>query len=163
MSDVRVHIATALPPEHLERIRAVLPRLQVTYHPYIVQERPAGMEQHLADVEVLLTYHAGFQMADAPRLRWVQLAGDGVDYLLGRPIMASDVLPGMGPARVVGNHINISLHPSSKAEADRVFAALAEGGTVTMPLADQFWGDYFGSFVDRYGVPWMINTSSQSA
>jgi phosphoglycerate dehydrogenase-like enzyme len=92
LADVRVHIATALPPEHLERIRAVSPRLQVTYHPYIVQERPAGMEQHLADVEVLLTYHAGFRMEDAPRLRWVQLAGDGVDYLLGCPIMASGVL-----------------------------------------------------------------------
>lgn len=92
MADVRVHIATALPPAHLDRIRAVSPRLQVRYHPYIVQERPEGMEQHLGDVEVLLTYHAGFTMDAAPRLRWVQLAGDGVDYLLGRPILASDVL-----------------------------------------------------------------------
>jgi phosphoglycerate dehydrogenase-like enzyme len=91
-SDVRVHIATVLPPEHLERIQAVSPRLRLTYHPYIVQEAPTGMEALLHDVEVLLTYHAAFEMAPAPRLRWVQLGGDGVDYLHGRPIMASDVI-----------------------------------------------------------------------
>jgi phosphoglycerate dehydrogenase-like enzyme len=91
LADVRVHIATALPPEHLDRIRAVSPRLRVTYHPYIVQQAPVGIEAQLADVEVLLTYHAGFELAAAPHLRWVQLAGDGVDYLHGAPIMASDV------------------------------------------------------------------------
>ena len=91
MADGCLHIATALPPEHLERIRAVSPRLRVTYHPYIVQAAPVGMEALLADVEVLLTYHAAFEMSAAPRLRWVQLAGDGVDYLQGRPIMSSDV------------------------------------------------------------------------
>ncbi|MCC6179773.1 MAG: D-2-hydroxyacid dehydrogenase [Chloroflexi bacterium] len=89
--EVRVHIATALSVEHLARIRAVSPRLRVTYHPYIVQEQPVGMEALLPDVEVLLTYHAGFDLAAAPHLRWVQLAGDGVDYLQGRPILASDV------------------------------------------------------------------------
>ena len=92
MPDVRVHIATALSPERLDRVRAVSPRLQVTYRPYIVQEAPVGMQAGLEDVEVLLTYHAGFAMAATPRLRWVQLAGDGVDYLLGTPIMASDVM-----------------------------------------------------------------------
>ena len=91
MSDVRVHITMALPEEHLARIRAVSPRLQVTYHPYTVQEKPTDLASLLGDVEVLLTYHAGFEMAAAPRLRWVQLAGDGVDYLLGAPIMQSDV------------------------------------------------------------------------
>jgi phosphoglycerate dehydrogenase-like enzyme len=92
LAEVRVHIATALSPEHLERIRAVSPRLQVTYHPYTVQSVPIGMEALLGEVEVLLTYHADFELAAAPRLRWVQLAGDGVDYLQGRPIMASDVV-----------------------------------------------------------------------
>jgi phosphoglycerate dehydrogenase-like enzyme len=103
LADVRVHIATALSPEHLERIRAVSPRLQVTYHPYIVQEAPTGIEGLLGDVEVLLTYHAGFEMAVAPSLRWVQLAGDGVDYLRGKPIMTSDVA--ITNARVFGGPI----------------------------------------------------------
>lgn len=91
MADVRVHIATALSPAQLDRVRAVSPRLHVTYHPYIVQEAPTGMEALLADVEVLLTYHAGFEMAAAPCLKWVQLAGDGVDYLHGKPLLSSSV------------------------------------------------------------------------
>lgn len=92
MPDVRVHIATALSEEHLDRVRAVSPRLQVTYHPYIVQETPRDLPERLADVDVLLTYHARFEMVAAPRLRWVQLAGDGIDYLHGAPILASDVV-----------------------------------------------------------------------
>ena len=63
----------------------------------------------------------------------------------GQMIMGSDMLPGMGPQRVEGNNFSISVDPDSRQEADRIFNALAEGGTTTMPLADQFWGDYFGS------------------
>ena len=75
----------------------------------------------------------------------------------GQMIMGSDMLPGMGPTRVKGNNYSISVHPDSKQEADRIFTALAEGGAVTMPIADQFWGDYFGSLTDRFGVNWMVN------
>jgi phosphoglycerate dehydrogenase-like enzyme len=91
LADVRVHIATALSQDQLDRIWAVSPRLQVTYHPYIVQETPRDLPDRLADVEVLLTYHARFELAAAPKLRWVQLAGDGIDYLHGAPILSSDV------------------------------------------------------------------------
>ena len=75
----------------------------------------------------------------------------------GQMIMGSDMLPGMGPARVEGNNFSISVHPDSRQEADRIFQALAEGGTITMPMADQFWGDYFGSLTDRFGINWMVN------
>ncbi len=81
----------------------------------------------------------------------------------GQMIMGSDMLPGMGPKRVEGNNFSISVHPTSRQEADRIFAALAEGGTVTMPMADQFWGDYFGSCVDKFGVQWMFNCSEKKA
>ena len=79
----------------------------------------------------------------------------------GQMIMASDTMQGMGPQHVAGNNISISVHPDSRAEADRVFNALAEGGTVTMPIADQFWGDYFGSVTDRFGINWMVNYGRQ--
>ena len=46
---------------------------------------------------------------------------------------------------------------SDLAEATRLFAALAEGGQVTMPFARQFWGDDYGQLVDRFGVHWMVN------
>lgn len=80
----------------------------------------------------------------------------------GQMIMASDVLEGMG-SHVEGNNISISVHPDSKPEADGIFNALTEGGTVTMPIADQFWGDYFGSLTDRFGINWMVNYSPASA
>lgn len=80
----------------------------------------------------------------------------------GQMLMASDVLEGMGPPRVEGNNISISIHPSSRSEADRIFNALAEDGTITMPIADQFWGDYFGSLTDRFGVNWMVNYSEMA-
>ena len=75
----------------------------------------------------------------------------------GQMIMGSDMLPGMGPKRVEGNNFSISVHPDTKDEADRIFGALAEGGAITMPIADQFWGDYFGSVADRFGINWMVN------
>ena len=78
----------------------------------------------------------------------------------GEMIMASDMIAGMGPTRVEGNNISISVHPGSKQEADRVFNALAEGGTITMPIENQFWGDYFGSLTDRFGINWMVNYSA---
>ncbi len=43
------------------------------------------------------------------------------------------------------------------AEAERVFAALAEGGTIKMPLQETFWASRFGVLVDQFGIPWSIN------
>ncbi|MCC7235473.1 MAG: VOC family protein [Bryobacterales bacterium] len=70
-------------------------------------------------------------------------------------IMASDTMPGMPFEQ--GNNFSISIHPDSKEETNALFAALSEGGTVTMPLGDQFWGAYFGMLKDRFGVHWMLN------
>ncbi|MGQ0570890.1 MAG: D-2-hydroxyacid dehydrogenase [Armatimonadota bacterium] len=92
MTHLAVHITTPLPHEHLERIRAASPRVRLTYHPYLPYEQPVGMEADLGDVEVLLSYHAYFEMTSAPCLRWLQLAGDGVNHLQGTPIMGSDVV-----------------------------------------------------------------------
>ena len=73
-------------------------------------------------------------------------------------LMGSDVFPGQ--PFVQGNNNYISLFPESREEADRLFGALSEGGEVEMPMADQFWGDYFGSLKDKFGVYWMINYNS---
>lgn len=72
-------------------------------------------------------------------------------------LMASDILPSAGHELKTGNAYYISLHPDSREEADRLFKGLSEGGAVEMPMEDQFWGDYFGSFVDKFGIHWMIN------
>lgn len=72
-------------------------------------------------------------------------------------LMASDVLESLGQEVVAGNNAYVSLHPDSREEADRIFTALSEGAQVEMPIADQVWGDYFGSLQDKFGVRWMVN------
>lgn len=70
-------------------------------------------------------------------------------------LMASDSPPGQHqPAQAMW----VSLHVQSVEEAERIFAGLAEGGTVTMPIARTFWSERFGMLVDRHGIPWMVNT-----
>ncbi len=76
-------------------------------------------------------------------------------------LMGSDIMPSMRQKLIKGNNNYISLHPESKAEADRLFNGLSEGGVIEMPMADQFWGDYFGSFMDKFGIGWMINFNPQ--
>ena len=78
----------------------------------------------------------------------------------GAVLMASDIIPSMGHKLTQGNGNYICVAPDSKQEADRLFNSLSAGGEVEMPMADQFWGDYFGSFKDKYGVYWMINYSA---
>lgn len=79
------------------------------------------------------------------------------------PITANHVLMGtdapkdMGFEVKVGNNMHISLEPDSKDEATRLFEFLSAGGQVSMPLQDMFWGAYFGSFTDRFGINWMVN------
>lgn len=72
-------------------------------------------------------------------------------------LMATDVLASLGQELTPGNNVHISLHPDSKDEADRLFQALSAGGDVEMPIGDQPWGDYYGSFTDKFGVKWMVN------
>lgn len=81
-----------------------------------------------------------------------------VSYAVGDMVlMGSDTLESLGQPLVMGNNCNLSLHPETRAEADRLFHALSEGGKVEMPMQNMFWGGYFGAFTDRFGVPWMVN------
>ena len=70
-------------------------------------------------------------------------------------IMGSDTIPDRPVDAMSG--CSISLNVDSIAEAERVFAALSEGGSVQMPLDATFWAARFGMLVDRFGVSWMVN------
>ncbi len=72
-------------------------------------------------------------------------------------LMASDTPASSGHQWNAGNNNHISLHPTSREEADRLFNGLSAGGAIEMPMEDQFWGDYFGAFTDKFGVMWMVN------
>ncbi|MEZ4361888.1 MAG: VOC family protein [Kofleriaceae bacterium] len=75
----------------------------------------------------------------------------------GHMLMGTDVLESMGHVLTVGNNVSLNLEPDTREEADRLFAALGEGGQVAMPMQDMFWGAYFGSLTDKFGVRWMVN------
>ncbi len=55
------------------------------------------------------------------------------------------------------NGFDVTLHTEDKAEGQRWYDRLSEGGTATMPFAETFWSPGFGGLVDKFGVPWMIN------
>ena len=71
-------------------------------------------------------------------------------------LMGSDSSSVFGPGPVMGTNFSISYEADSREDADDKFANLSEGGTVTMPLGDMFWGDYFGSLIDKFGINWQV-------
>ena len=78
----------------------------------------------------------------------------------GHLLMGTDATESMGFTLNQGNNVYICLQPDTREDADALFASLSGGGSVEMPMMDMFWGDYFGSLVDQYGIRWMINCSS---
>ena len=80
----------------------------------------------------------------------------------GHVLMGTDTREAMGHTLVVGSNVSINLEPDTRAEAQRLFTALAAGGTVTMELQEMFWGAYYGSLCDRYGVQWMVNCAARA-
>ena len=79
----------------------------------------------------------------------------------GHMLMGTDAPECMGLPLVQGNNVHINLEPDTRAETDRLFQALSEGGSVQMPLQEMFWGGYFASFTDRFGTHWMLNCESK--
>lgn len=74
----------------------------------------------------------------------------------GHVLMGTDAPKEFGFTLTSGNNMHINLEPDSRAEADRLFNELSEGGKIDMPMQDMFFGAYYGAFQDRYGVNWMV-------
>ena len=73
----------------------------------------------------------------------------------GNLLMVTDAPASMAFTLTQGNNFYISVNVDSKEEADQIFAGLSEGGKIEMPLGDMFWGAYYGSFADKFGIGWM--------
>jgi len=86
----------------------------------------------------------------APRVMHGQLSTPN-----GMTLMVSD--GGTGEELERGNAWSLSLSGDDDAQLRGWFDALAAGGTVTVALAKQMWGDTYGQLVDRFGTPWMVN------
>lgn len=80
----------------------------------------------------------------------------------GHVIMATDSPASMGFTVTPGNNMHINLEPDTRGETERLFNALSAGGKVEMPLQDMFWGAYFASFTDRFGINWMLNCAQKA-
>lgn len=81
----------------------------------------------------------------------------------GHVLMATDMLASMGHELRVGNNTTVVLEPDTRDEADRLFAALSSGGSDAMPMQDMFWGAYWGTCLDRFGIRWMITVNAPQA
>ena len=72
-------------------------------------------------------------------------------------LMGTDAPESMGFNVIFGNNVHINLETDTREETSLLFEALSAGGKVTMPLQDMFWGAFFGSCTDKFGVQWMVN------
>jgi len=79
----------------------------------------------------------------------------------GHILMGTDAPESMGFDVKFGNNMHICLDPDTRAETKRLFDALSAGGKVTMDLQVMFWGAYYGSCTDKYGVQWMFNCTGK--
>jgi PhnB protein len=79
----------------------------------------------------------------------------------GHVLMGTDAPESMGFKVHHGNSVHINLEPDTRDETQRLFLALSDGAKIEMPLQDMFWGDYFGSLTDQFGIRWMFNCSSK--
>ncbi|MGP9536661.1 VOC family protein [Brachybacterium sp. AOP43-C2-M15] len=79
-------------------------------------------------------------------------------------LYVSDVIEGMTPEGFVrGNNVTLSLMGDDEGLLRSAFERLSEGGSITMPLEKQMWGDVYGSFTDRFGIVWQVNISEPAA
>jgi PhnB protein len=107
-----------------------------------------------------------FRIGDAPPMEGMPDMPDEVKRLImnvqlpilaGHVIMGTDIVESMGHSLTIGNNTSINLIVDTRVETDRLYAALSEGATDCQPMADMFWGSYFGTCLDRFGIRWMFN------
>lgn len=76
--------------------------------------------------------------------------------LAGHVLMGTDMLESMGHELKIGNNVTICLEPDTRAETDRLYAALSDGGSESTGMQEMPWA-YWGCSLDRYGIRWMFN------
>lgn len=80
-----------------------------------------------------------------------------VSLPVGDSVLMGSDSSSFGPPLAVGNNFSISIEGESREHCDEVFAKLSDGGTVTMPLEEMFWGSYYGMLTDKFGINWMVS------
>jgi PhnB protein len=126
-------------------------------NPYISFESDARQAmEYYRDVfggELRMNTFGEFGQPDSPDANKIMHAQLETDR--GFTLMASDTPAGM--QRNPGDNISISLSGDDADTLRGYWEKLSDGGTVTMPLEKQMWGDEFGMCTDKFGIPWMVN------
>ena len=113
-----------------------------------------ALEGELSNVQRFGDSPHGGQMSDADKKKIMHIA---LEAPHGVTLMGNDHLDSMGGSFVTGNNFSLSLHPDSEELSDKLFKNLSAGGKVIVPMSKAPWGDYFGMFIDKFGIKWMIN------
>lgn len=80
-----------------------------------------------------------------------------VSLPVGSSVLMGSDKSSFGPPLAIGNNFSIAVEAESRERCDELFAKLSAGGSVVMPLQEMFWGAYYGTWTDRFGVNWMVN------
>jgi PhnB protein len=104
---------------------------------------PAGPGPELSDAERKLVAHIELPI------------------LAGHVLMGTDIVESMGQELRIGNNVTVNLEPDTRAETDRLYAALSEAGSDSTEMQDMPWG-YWGCSLDRFGIRWMFNCDEQA-
>jgi PhnB protein len=106
------------------------------------------------------------RLGDAPPMDGVPEPADDLKRMImnvqlpilaGHVLMGTDFVEAWGHKVVVGNNTTINLETDTRAETDQLYAALSAGGGEAQTPADMFWGAYFGTCLDQFGIRWMFN------
>jgi PhnB protein len=104
-------------------------------------------------IVAMMPYEGSPVVADTPA-EWRSKIMHGRMEIAGNVLMGGDAPPGRFVPQA---GFSVSLNIDDPAEAERVYAALSEGGSVHMTLQETFWAERFAMFADKFGIPWMIN------
>jgi PhnB protein len=98
----------------------------------------------------------GMEGAESDKIMHSQLESDG-----GFTLMCADTPSGM--QRTEGNNITVSLSGDDSEELHGYWDKLSDGGTISVPMEKQMWGDEFGQCIDKFGVGWLVNIAQPQA
>ncbi|RYG41929.1 MAG: VOC family protein [Chitinophagaceae bacterium] len=105
------------------------------------------------------------RFGDMPESEQMKVSASEANKVLHMSLLTSEGLHLMGsdcPSDYIdtlkkGTNISLSINAKDRPDAERIFNGLSAGGEITMALADTFWGAYFGMWIDKFGISWMVN------
>jgi PhnB protein len=136
--------------------------MATTLNPYLNFDRTTRQAMEFyrdvfgGELSVMTFGDMGTEGADADGVMHSSLVTDK-----GLALMASDAPPGQ--TLTPGDNFGVSLSGDDEEELLGYWAKLSEGGTITVPMEKQMWGDSFGMCTDRFGTPWLVNIAGPAA